>query len=104
MIEVVDNPGAARYEILVDGRIAGFAQYRLRPGKIIFTHTEIRDEFEGQGLGGKLVSTALDGSRAAGLEVTPLCPFVAGYIQRHPEYRDLVDENYREFVSSTDEP
>jgi uncharacterized protein len=100
--EVVDNAEAARYEIRVDGELAGIAQYRLRPGKIVFTHTVIHDQFEGQGLGGKLVSEALDRSRAAGLKVAPLCPFVAGYIERHPEYLDLVDDDYRESVKSAD--
>ncbi|GII52959.1 N-acetyltransferase [Planotetraspora thailandica] len=102
MTEVVDNTEAARYEIRVDGELAGIAQYRLRPGKIVFTHTVIHDEFEGKGLGSKLVSTALDRARAAGLKVVPLCPFVAGYIERHPEYRDLVDENYLESVDAAD--
>ena len=102
MTEVVDDAEAARYEILADGQVAGFAEYRLRPGKIVFTHTVIRDEFEGKGLGGKLVSAALDRAREAGLKVVPLCPFVAGYIKRHPEYLDLVDDNYRETVDSAD--
>jgi predicted GNAT family acetyltransferase len=100
--EVVDDAEKARYEILVDGQIAGFAEYRRRPGKIVFTHTVIRDEFEGKGLGGKLVSAALDQAREAGLKVVPICPFVAGYIGRHPEYLDLVDDAYRETVKSAD--
>ncbi|GAA4597584.1 GNAT family N-acetyltransferase [Planotetraspora phitsanulokensis] len=102
MTEVVDDAEKARYEILVDGQVAGFAEYRLRPGKIVFTHTVIRDEFEGKGLGSKLVSTALDRSRDAGLKVVPLCPFVAGYIERHPDYLDLVDDEHRATVESAD--
>lgn len=92
MIEVAHNPEASRYEIRVDGVLAGFADYRLRPGgRIVITHTEIGEEFGGRGLGSTLVREALDSARAAGLTVTPLCPFVAEYIRRHPEYQDLVD-------------
>jgi predicted GNAT family acetyltransferase len=97
-IEVSDNPEASRFEILVDGEVAGFAHYRRRPSKIIFTHTEIRPEFEGMGLGSRLAAAALDQSRASGLPVVPLCPFIARYIQRHPEYKDLVKESYLDLV------
>ncbi|WP_248961638.1 GNAT family N-acetyltransferase [Sphaerisporangium perillae] len=89
-VEVADNPGADRYEITVGGRLAGFAEYRRRPGRIVFTHTEVGDEFEGQGLGSRLIGDALDAARAAGVSVVPVCPFVARYIERHPEYGDLV--------------
>lgn len=91
--EVARNAGASRFEISVDGRLAGFAEYRERPGKIVFTHTEVSDDFEGQGLGSLLVREALDQVRSDGLAVLPLCPFVARYIERHPEYRDLVDDS-----------
>ncbi|MEU6410179.1 GNAT family N-acetyltransferase [Microbispora sp. NPDC046933] len=97
---VIDNAAASRYEILLDGAVAGFAQYRLRGGSMVFPHTEIRDEFEGRGLGSMLVGRALDGARAAGLRVVPLCSFVAWYIQKHPEYRDLVDDGYRDLVDA----
>ncbi|MEV0148533.1 MULTISPECIES: GNAT family N-acetyltransferase [unclassified Nonomuraea] len=90
-IDVVDNPAESRFEILLDGEVAGFADYRLLPEKIVFTHTEVRPELEGQGLAGRLVGHALDMSRDTGLRVVPLCPYVAKYIERHPEYKDLVD-------------
>jgi uncharacterized protein len=85
-----DNPEADRYEISVEGDRAGFAAYRLRPGLITFTHTEIDPDREGQGLGAQLVRYALDDVRARGLGVRPLCPFVAGFIDRHPDYAELV--------------
>jgi predicted GNAT family acetyltransferase len=97
-MEIVDNPEEQRYEIRVDGELAGFSQYRQRPAGLAFVHTEIDDRFEGQGLGGKLVSFALDDARARHLAVLPFCPFVKGYIERHPEYLDLVpEEKRREF-------
>lgn len=95
MIEVIDNASESRYEVRVDGELAGFSQYRQRPAGLAFIHTEIDDRFEGQGLGGKLVSFALDDARSRGLAVLPFCPFVKGYIDRHPEYLDLVPEERR---------
>jgi len=94
MINIADNVDAKRFEIKVDGRLAGFADYRLRAEKMVFTHTEIGDEFEGQGLGGKLAAAALDAARDTGLTVVPRCSFIASYIKRHPEYADLVDDSY----------
>ena len=84
-------------EVLTEvGRLAGFAQYRIKdPALIVFTHTEIDDAFEGQGLGSTLVRAALDAARTRGLAVRPDCPFVRGYIARHPEYLDLVPEELR---------
>lgn len=89
--EVVDNSTESRFEILVDGKVAGFADYRLLPTKIIFTHTEVLPEHEGQGLAGKLVGHALQASADTGLRIVPSCPYVARYIERHPEFKDLVD-------------
>jgi predicted GNAT family acetyltransferase len=89
--EVVDNPTENRFEIHVDGKLAGFADYRLLPTKVIFTHTEVFPEYEGQGLAGKLVGHALQVSADTGLRVVPTCPYVARYIERHPEFKELVD-------------
>src|SRR5262245_23800170 len=94
-IEVRDDREAERYVIEVDGEPAGFAQYRDRGRALAFVHTEIDDRFEGQGLGGRLVSAALDDVRSRGLAVLPFCPFVRGYIVRHDEYLDLVPETQR---------
>ena len=79
-----------RYVIEVDGTLAGFAQYRLDGKRMVFTHTEIDDAYEGQGLGSKLAAGALDAARERGLEVVPRCPFIKGWIDRHPAYADLV--------------
>ncbi|MEU0492071.1 GNAT family N-acetyltransferase [Nocardiopsis sp. NPDC006139] len=88
--EVADAPENKRYEIRVDGEVAGFAEYILTDGLITFTHTEIDPAHEGRGLGGALVRGALDDVRGRDLDVLPLCPFVKGWIQRHPDYADLV--------------
>lgn len=92
---VKNNPDEQRYEIEVDDEIAGFAQYRERPGLLALVHTEIDERFEGQGLASELVSTVLDDARQRGLAVLPFCPFVKEYIQRHSEYVDLVPEGKR---------
>jgi predicted GNAT family acetyltransferase len=87
---VTDNPSANRFEITVDGQVAGFAAYQRRDGVIEFTHTEVDDAYEGQGLGSALVREALEAARRDGLRVVPSCPFVKEYIERHDEYTDLV--------------
>lgn len=90
-VEVVNNPEQHRYEARLDGRLAGFAQYQLTEELIVFTHTEVGEEFEGQGVGSALVQGALDDVRALGLrKVLPLCPFVRAWLGRHRDYRDLV--------------
>ena len=87
--EVRNNAAEHRYELEVDGRLA-IAEYRLRPGRISFTHTEVPEELAGRGIGTKLVKAALDDARAQGLKVVPICPFVKHYIETHPEEQDLL--------------
>ncbi len=89
-VTVADAPARSRFEISVDGALAGFAVYRLGPGRITFVHTEIDEAYAGQGLGGKLARSALDDVRARGLAVRPDCPFIAGWIAKHADYADLV--------------
>ena len=98
-LEVRDNPGESRFEVLEDGVVAGFAVYRRRPGRIIFVHTEVDPAFGGRGIGGRLAAGALDAARAAGDRVLPLCPFIAAYIDDHPEYQDLVDTRMMEILT-----
>ncbi len=90
-ITVSENADADRYEIHVDGTLGGFAQYVRRNGRTYFVHTEIDPAFGGRGLGGQLVKAALDSERAAERPIVPLCPFVKAFVERHPEYQDLVD-------------
>lgn len=89
-VTVRDNPQESRFEAYVDGRLAGISAYLLSDGVITFTHTEVDDAFEGQGVGSSLVRQALDAVRADGeLRVRPSCPFVRAWIDRHPDYGDL---------------
>ncbi|GAB3213904.1 GNAT family N-acetyltransferase [Marinactinospora thermotolerans] len=89
-IEVAEAPEANRYEAREGDAVAGFAEYQLAGNLIVFTHTEVDPSYEGKGVGGRLVRGALDDVRTKGLSVLPLCPFVKGWIQRHPDYADLV--------------
>jgi predicted GNAT family acetyltransferase len=90
-ITVTDNPAEGRYEAIVDGYLA-HADYIRQGTTITFTHTEVAPELEGRGVGGALARFALEDARAQGLAVIPLCPFIASYIRRHPEYSALVPE------------
>jgi predicted GNAT family acetyltransferase len=90
-ISVADNPDQHRYEATVDGVVAGFAQYKVKDGHVVFTHTEVDPAFEGQGVGSVLAREALDDVRAKGeYDVVALCPFIAAWIERHPAYQDLL--------------
>ena len=93
--EVRDNPGRHRFEIdLGDGNFA-FAEYTLPAGKIMFTHTEVPESHEGQGIGTILIRYGLDQARERGLKVIPICPFFAAYMQEHAEVQDLLDASWR---------
>ena len=88
---VRDNPSEHRYEVFVDGELAGFTVYEVRDARYWFVHTEIDDAHRGKSVGAFLVRSALDDIRSRGASIVPVCPFVAGWIRRHPDYRDLVD-------------
>jgi uncharacterized protein len=87
--EVFDVPDRQRYEIVRDGVTLGYAAYQKTVELIVFTHTEVDPSLEGQGIGGRLVQGALDHVRTLGLAVLPICPFVHGWMVRHPAYADL---------------
>jgi predicted GNAT family acetyltransferase len=89
-LSVVDNAEKRRYEIRHGSDVLGFIIYRLDAERITLMHTEVDHDLEGEGIGSQLVAGALDDIRRRGLSVVPLCPFVAAYLQRHPEYTDLV--------------
>lgn len=92
---IVDNPEAERFELYHDGEYAGAAVYHRTPHGIAFLHTEIEPAFQGKGLGSVLARHVLDDARERGLEVLPHCPYIRGWIARHPDYVDLVPERRR---------
>ena len=89
MTDASNNEAEHRYELEADGEVA-IAEYRLKPGRIAFTHTKVPEALEGRGIGSALVKAALDDARAKGLKVEPICPFVKHYIEKHPDYADLL--------------
>jgi len=90
---VTDVPDQHRFEIRLDGELAGFAVYHRRGGRIYLVHTEVDPKFEGKGLGSTLAREVLATERVAGEPVVPLCPFMRSYIDRHPDQSDLVDHD-----------
>ena len=95
-IEIADAPDRERYELSIDGEVAGFTTYRARPGLIAFLHTEVDERLQGRGLADRLIRFALEDARTRGLAVLPFCPFVKAFIERHREFEELVPEVHRE--------
>jgi predicted GNAT family acetyltransferase len=90
MTTVRDNPAELRYELLLGGQMIGEIRYRIEGDAVALVHTEIDPGYDGQGLGTRLIEEALLDLRARGRPVIPICPFVRRYIDRHPEFADLV--------------
>jgi predicted GNAT family acetyltransferase len=91
-VEVTNNEAEKRYDARVDGELAGSAYYDTADDLIVFTHTEVDDAFEGHGVGSALARFALDDVRADGRrKVIARCPFIKGWIDRHPAYKDLLE-------------
>lgn len=119
-LAVRENPAESRFEVSYDEQVVGYAYYEAdysaadpaadpvtvadpataapSGGIVVFTHTEVLPSAGGHGVGGALARAALDAVRASGRQAVPLCPFIAGYIGKHPEYLDLVPEAYRDRV------
>ncbi|MEP7360628.1 MAG: GNAT family N-acetyltransferase [Chloroflexota bacterium] len=91
MVEFSNDEAARRWEARLDGELAGYAEYRTRRGKVIFTHTVVDERFEGRGIGSGLAKHALDAAVAADQRIVPYCPFVSAYLRRHNEYDAQVD-------------
>ncbi len=88
--EVRFNAAQEQYEIVLDGVPVGLTVAQERDGVVVMPHTEIDPAHGGKGLSGQLVRSALDDLRARGKQIRPLCPFVVAYIDKHPQYADLV--------------
>jgi predicted GNAT family acetyltransferase len=96
--KVINNAAEARFEARVGDRIA-FLSYLRTPNELVLTHAEVPAEFEGQGLGSKIVSAALEFARDQSMMVVPQCPFVAWFLRQHQEYLDVVSPGYRARVT-----
>lgn len=93
-LDVKENPERSRFEARRGEHLA-VAEYEVTPEGMRFTHTLVPSAMEGQGVGSKLAKAGLDACRARGLQALPDCPFIAGYIRKHPECHDLLHPAYR---------
>ncbi|MCW3816921.1 N-acetyltransferase [Micromonospora sp. DR5-3] len=93
---VTDVPERERFEARDEaGKLAGLVTYQLTGNIIAYTHTEVDPEFEGQGVGSTLARTVMDDARAKGRTVVPICPFLSGWLEKHPEYENIVVRSTR---------
>jgi predicted GNAT family acetyltransferase len=92
-LQVTKNVAANRWEVVLDSHTA-FAEYFVRGSVVTFPHTLVPAELEGRGIASRLAKAALEDARARGLTVVPRCPFFHRYIERHPEYENLVDSSF----------
>ena len=90
-IDIVRNDATRRYELTVDGALAGYAQFRTGPDTIVFTHTVVKPAYEGRGLGSRLAKFVLDDAVARGEAIVPECPFISAYLRRHTKYEESVN-------------
>ena len=91
-VTVNHNEEAHRFEAGIGG-LRAFISYSRFPGRIVYTHTEVPQPLEGQGVAAKLARIALDFAGVNDLRVVPLCAYVSSFIRKHPEYQDLVSSD-----------
>lgn len=91
-IPLIDNHEKKEFELCVEGQIAKIEYVKTKTNKIYLTHTEVPPELEGMGEGNAIVKKVLDKIRRDKIPLVPMCPFVAAYIKRYPDYMDLLDE------------
>ena len=93
-VDVTNNTETHRFEVKLAGETA-FAEYNLVEHGIILPHTVVPEAFEGKGVASALATAALGYAREHGLKVIPTCPFMAGYIRKHPEWHDIVHDSFK---------
>lgn len=88
-LDIVNNQDKKRFEVQLGDKMA-FIDYILEKGRLVLLHTEVPPAFEGKGIAGKMARAALEFARNNNLQVISLCSYVSVYLQRHPEYHDLI--------------
>jgi predicted GNAT family acetyltransferase len=90
-LHIEDTPEESRYQAFLGDVDVAFSEYETEPGRVIFTHTVVKPEFEGRGIGSRLAKHVVEDVRSRGLRITPVCPFIRAYLRRHREYDSIVD-------------
>lgn len=88
------NEVSNRFELLTDGKLSLVAYFKPDEHTLALTHTEVHRDLEGQGIGKNLVAQVLAYAEQHNQKIVPLCPFVASYIKRHPEWQRVVSTDY----------
>jgi predicted GNAT family acetyltransferase len=88
--QIIDNTAMHRFELPIEGGPPAVAYYRIEDGTVVLTHTEVPQEFSGQGIGSRLAKAVFDLLQVSGARVIAKCPFMAGYAARHNEYAALL--------------
>lgn len=92
--QVIDNPAKSRFELSMDGQLAELA-YRVNGKRLVLIHTEVPIQLEGHGIGGKLVTAAIERAARDGMTVVPLCPFARDWLEHHPDAASRVTIDWR---------
>ncbi len=92
--DIRDEPDQRRYALTIDGHTAVVA-YNLVQGGLMVTETLVPQALEGRGVAGRLARHVLGDIKARDLLILPVCPYFAGYLQKHPEWTDIVHPAYR---------
>jgi uncharacterized protein len=95
-VTIENNLEKNRYEVKRDSKVIGFADYRKIGTSLMFSHTEVNEDLEGQGIGTQLIRFALEDTRAQGMTAIPMCPFVKVFIQRHKDFIEVVHPAHRQ--------
>jgi predicted GNAT family acetyltransferase len=90
-IRITNDVAARRWHALLEDEVVGYAEYRLSSGRVTFTHTVVRPQYEGRGIATRLARAALSDAAERGLRIIPRCPYISAYLRRHHEYDALVD-------------
>lgn len=87
-LEIVQNTDTSQFELKLDANSTAIVEYQIAGKNIIFTHTEVPQKYEGKGIASRLARHVLDYAVAEGFKIQALCPYIAMYVARHPEYQE----------------
>ncbi|WPO77593.1 GNAT family N-acetyltransferase [Flavobacterium sp. KACC 22761] len=90
-IQQINDTRRGYFEAVEDGKEAGKMTYTWAgDSKFIIDHTEVSPDFNGKGVGKKLVMAAVEYARENNLKIIPLCPFAKSVFDKVEEIRDVL--------------